>query len=165
MGRSAPPYLHRFRLGSRRSLITHAPLLPGFRDAAPSDDSRASLPRLPGRGCTRRRREPCAPRHLSRAVGQLHGGGRRAEGGGVPVSRSRWSGEAEWRRRPPAKRINPRCLREKGSLACSRRSQWVETGGPRQPSHPLDEACSLSARSPGRLPALLPFFWPARNWV
>ena len=87
MGRSAPPYLHRFRLGSRRSLITHAPLLPGFRDAAPSDDSRASLPRLPGRGCTRRRREPCAPRHLSRAVGQLHGGGRRRPGEPIKMER------------------------------------------------------------------------------
>lgn len=135
---SAPPYLHRFRLEWRRSLMTHAPRRPGFRDAAlsddsgasplfagfrvaaRSDDSRASLCRLPGRGCVRRRRETGALRRLGRGVGRLHGGGRR----GVPVNRSRWSGEAEWRRPPQAKRINPRCrLREKGGLACSRRSQ------------------------------------------
>lgn len=137
--------------GMRRPLMTHVPLFPGFRDAAAR-----------GVGAS-----PVLRGIWAGPLGSYtaEGGGRRAEGGGVPVSRSRWSGEAEWRRRPPAKRINPRCLREKGSLACSRRSQWVETGGPRQPSHPLDEACSLSARSPGRLPALLPFFWPARNWV
>lgn len=39
---SAPPYLHRFRLGSRRSLMTNAPHVPGFRDAALSDDSGTS---------------------------------------------------------------------------------------------------------------------------
>lgn len=92
MGPSAPPYLHRFRLGSRRSLMTNAPLVPGFRDAALSDDSGSSpLFSVTHAPLSRRRRETSALRRLCLGVGRLRGGGRR----GVQVKLSRWSGEAE----------------------------------------------------------------------